>query len=208
LGLADVEPKVRTAAAEALAQVGEPRWRGLINGEDEDFAAIGQSGDDVALKQAVAHLTSQLKSEKAWKAAVALGRIGHPSAIPSLVGVLDSDIGQHASNALAELGDTTWGDCFRGEDFSRLLEIARTGDSRTYEHVFRILTQILKREIADERRKDASVASYTYRSSAPGEAADALVRLEDPRVYELLIQTMGSTRAAEHLGTLGDPKSD
>jgi HEAT repeat protein len=163
---------VRWGAADALACLGEVKWKPLIRGDLEDFVRLAASGDARAVEPLIRAL-GHGDYDVCRAAAHALGQLGDARAIEPLIKALwDNHSGAcfAAAEALARLGEVKWTSLIRGDrgDFFRL---AASGEPRFVEPLIGAL-----------RHGDDAYAR---------EAAKALGKLRDPRAVEPLIEALG-----------------
>ncbi len=83
--LANKNSDVRKTAADALAALGESRWRQLVSGKDDDFSHLAQSKDARALLS-----LKNAMDKGSVEAAKALANIGDQQAIDKLIYFLSS----------------------------------------------------------------------------------------------------------------------
>ena len=204
-GLADAKACVRVAAAEALGRLGDPR------AVEPLVRSLADAGRDVRSAHREDLCWTDRDVDERWAgrdvrrtAAEALGELGDPRAVESLVRYLaDADAGVRvaAAEALGRLGDPR-----AVEPLTRIIladadasvrrttaeALGRLGDPRAVEPLVRVLADA-----------DASVRRT---------AAEVLGKLGDPRAVEPLAQVLADTDAsvrrvaAEVLGRLGDPR--
>jgi HEAT repeat protein len=102
--LGDGDNGVRRAAAEALAQLDEPKWKEWVKGDEGDFTRLGVSGALRAAEPLIRALEN--RSSNVRRAAVeALGKLSDPRAVESLINALndaEKDIRRAAAAALSE----------------------------------------------------------------------------------------------------------
>jgi HEAT repeat protein len=161
--LGDAKAEVRAAAAAALARIGgEPATATLLRAlrkEDTRLCAVRALGD-LGEARAVDALVGMLGNPDLWvraDAAQALGMIGRPEALESLVKALreDPSIRSEAAIALGELADV------RAEE--ALLPFAGDEDAETREAVARALARIAGPKSLDVLRKLGSDPEHGIR---------------------------------------------
>ena len=129
--LADKCPKLREAAANALAHLGQPKWATLARGDEKDLARLAGSGDRGAVDIAIKALGDQDWGTR-QNSATALGGSSGRYAVEPLIKALGDPVDgvrQAAAKSLARLGEPRWISLIQGDhrDFSRLGDL---GDPR------------------------------------------------------------------------------
>ena len=114
----------RREVAQRLEMLGEPKWRGMVRGDYEDFARLGASGDPRAFEPLIRALGSgdtSVPRAAAW----ALGELGDLRAVEPLIRALGDPYpgnSHAAAQALGKLGEPNWQVFVKGDedDFARL----------------------------------------------------------------------------------------
>jgi HEAT repeat protein len=106
-GLRDGRRSVRQAAANALANFGQPDWKQWVLGQKDDFYRLGQSGHPRALEFLINSLKDLTGDDLKW-GALALGKCGDRRAVEPLINKLGAYYPAErlaVVEALGKLGD-------------------------------------------------------------------------------------------------------
>jgi HEAT repeat protein len=188
------ESILREAVALALAELGEPEWREIVKGDEEDLARLGASRDPRAVEPLLGALSDEdepLLDERS-RAAEALGELGDPRAVAPLIEALDvgnSLLRFSAAEALGRLGDTR-----AVEPLTRALSdghlavrrrvieaLEKLGDSRAVEPLIDALTA---------EGSDSAFMGAALMQEVRCALVRALGRLGDPRAIAPLIEAL------------------
>ena len=233
--LADNESSVRREATKALGQIGDPQAVEALAGALEDgdswvrreaAEALGKIGDPRAVEALAAALDDSDSQVRVW-AASSLKQIGDQRAAEALLGALDHEdswMRARAASALEQMGvpldlPTKVLGLLSGQ---RWEEAAALGEAAVEPLVVALESQYLVicqgaakalGQIGDPRATKGLIAALGPHDALRIAASEALEKMDDPQVVELLINALAEGQetiragAARTMGKIGDARA-